>query len=127
MSVREAPHRAMVRAAGRSARSGLAGALLIATLVGAARSLGAGAPPSPARRAAYPNAFPAGPGRAIAERACLFCHSAMLVTQQAKDSTGWEKSLATMEKWGAPLSPAEHDTLRSYLLAHFGPRAPVVK
>ena len=47
----------------------------------------------------------------------------MLVTQQTKDSTGWEKTLAQMEQWGAPMTPAEHDTLRRYLLAHFGPRA----
>jgi len=46
----------------------------------------------------------------------------MLVTQQAKDSTGWEKTLGQMEKWGVKLSPAEHDTLRGYLLAHYGPR-----
>ena len=52
----------------------------------------------------------------------------MLVTQQAKDSTGWEKTLAQMEKWGVKLSPAEHDTLRGYLLAHYGPRKlPVAK
>ena len=80
-----------------------------------------------ARRAPYPGAFPAGPGQAIAERACLICHSAMLVTQQAKDSTGWEKTLATMEKWGAPLTPAEHDTLRSWLLGHLGPRTPATR
>jgi cytochrome c5 len=80
---------------------------------------GAGAP-----RGAYPANFPDGEGRAIAERACLLCHSAMLATQQAKDSTGWEKTLATMEKWGAPVQGAEHDTLRTYLLAHFGPRSP---
>jgi len=76
----------------------------------------------PARRVLYPASYPDGPGRAIAERACLICHSAMLTTQQAKDSTGWEKTLATMVKWGAPLTPAEHDTLRDYLLASFGPR-----
>ena len=82
---------------------------------------------SAGNRAAYPDTFPAGPGRAIAERACLFCHSPMLVTQQAKDSTGWEKSLATMEKWGAPMTPAERDTLRGYLLASFGPRVAAAK
>jgi len=82
---------------------------------------------SAGNRAAYPDTFPAGPGRAIAERACLFCHSPMLVTQQAKDSTGWEKSLVTMEKWGAPMTPAEHDTLRGYLLVHFGARAPATR
>jgi cytochrome c5 len=74
------------------------------------------------RRAVYPATFPPGTGMAIAERSCLFCHSAMLVTQQAKDSTGWEKTLATMEKWGAPVAKPEHDSLRVYLLEHFGPR-----
>ena len=92
-----------------------AGFAALTRLPGDSRSAG--------NRAAYPDTFPAGPGRAIAERACLFCHSPMLVTQQAKDSTGWEKSLATMEKWGAPLTPAEHDTLRGYLLVHFPPRS----
>jgi hypothetical protein len=70
----------------------------------------------------YPARFPAGRGHLIAERACAICHSAMLVTQQAKDSTGWEKTLATMEKWGAPVSGADHDTLRVYLVSHFGPK-----
>jgi len=71
---------------------------------------------------AYPDTFPAGAARVIAERACLFCHSPMLVTQQAKDSAGWQRSLATMESWGAPLTPAELDSLRDYLLTRFGPR-----
>ena len=103
------------------ARRFAAAAIVIGSIVAVA---GSGAPPirRPVSRAAYPDTFPAGTGRAIAERACLFCHSPMLVTQQAKDSTGWEKSLATMVKWGAPMTPAEHDTLRQYLLANFGPR-----
>src|SRR6267378_1856673 len=72
----------------------------------------------------YPAQFPDGPGHLIAERACAMCHSPMLVVQQAKDSTGWEKTLATMEKWGAPVAGADHDSLRAYLLAHFGPKPP---
>ena len=108
--------------AASGARRGLAAALLLITLVVGTLSLGAGAPPPPARRLAYAAIFPAGPGQAIAERACLLCHSPMLVTQQAKDSTGWEKTLVQMESWGAPMTPAEHDSLRIYLLTHFGPR-----
>lgn len=73
------------------------------------------------RRPLYPSDFPAAAGRDIASRSCLICHSASLVTQQAKDSTGWEKTLGQMEKWGVRLTPAEHDTLRGYLLARFGP------
>jgi hypothetical protein len=70
----------------------------------------------------YPNEFPPGGGGEIAGRACALCHSPSLVTQQRKDSLGWEKTLALMEKWGAPVTPAEHDSLRGYLMAHFGPR-----
>jgi mono/diheme cytochrome c family protein len=79
-------------------------------------------------RPASPKEFPAGDGQAIADRSCRTCHSPMLVTQQAKDSTGWEKTLGQMEKWGVKLTPAEHDTLRGYLLGHYGPRKlPVAK
>jgi cytochrome c5 len=74
------------------------------------------------RRHPYPATFPAGSGAPIADRACVLCHSAMLVTQQAKDSLGWEKTLAQMEKWGAPVVAAEHDTLRRWLTERFGPR-----
>lgn len=72
--------------------------------------------------ALYPDHFPPGPGDDIAGRSCVICHSAMLVSQQAKDSLGWEKTLSLMEKWGAPVAPSEHDSLRTYLLRHFGPR-----
>lgn len=78
-------------------------------------------PPGHAIDAPRPaNEFPPGRGQEIAGRACAMCHSPMLVTQQGKDSTGWEKTLSLMEKWGAPVRGAEHDTLRSYLLVHFG-------
>jgi cytochrome c5 len=81
-------------------------------------------PAAPAKKP-YPAVFPNGPGKAIADNACLFCHSAMLVTQQAKDSTAWEKTLTQMIAWGAPIDTVDRrqrDSLRVYLLAHFGPR-----
>lgn len=75
------------------------------------------------RKQVYEQQFPDGEGKEIAERSCLICHSQTLVTQQAKDSTAWEKTLGTMEKWGVKLTRAEHDSLRTYLVTHFGPRA----
>ncbi|HYM81875.1 MAG TPA: hypothetical protein VEY91_10785 [Candidatus Limnocylindria bacterium] len=75
----------------------------------------------------YPNRLPDGDGRAIAERSCLMCHSATLVTQQAKDSTAWARTVAQMVKWGTPLPAAEQDTLLRYLASHLGPRAARVK
>ena len=77
----------------------------------------------PARERAYPVTFPAGEGEAIAQRACLVCHTAMLVTQQHKDSTGWEKSVRQMEAWGAQVAPEEHPVLVRYLTETLGPRA----
>lgn len=107
-----------------SARKFVIAGLILAPMAFAALSWVPKDSRSAGNRAAYPDTFPAGAGKAIAERACLFCHSPMLVTQQAKDSTGWEKSLATMATWGAPMTPAERDTLRGYLLTHFGARVP---
>ena len=74
------------------------------------------------RREVYAAHFPKGPGQELAERYCIICHAVPLVAQQAKDSTAWEKTLGQMEKWGIHPTPAEHDTLRRYLVAHFGPR-----
>jgi len=71
-----------------------------------------------------PALLPEGPGQGIAQRGCLICHSAMLITQQHKDSTGWEKTVSLMEKWGAPVSPAERETLMTYLRARFGASVP---
>ena len=93
--------------------------LLVGIVTLAAASAGEKSAP---RRDVYPAEFPDGPGRPLAQRYCAICHAPTLVTQQAKDSTGWEKTLALMEKWGAPVRGAEHDTLRSYLLVHFGTR-----
>jgi hypothetical protein len=80
-------------------------------------------PPATLAVAADTTRLPPGIGPAIEARSCVMCHSAMLIHQQAKDSLGWEKTIAQMEKWGVTLSPAEHDTLRASLLERFGPRA----
>lgn len=100
-----------------SARRLLPLAILAAAALGAAPSTHA-----PARRALYPARFPEGPGHAIAQRSCLMCHSAMLAAQQRKDSTAWDKTVRQMEAWGVHVSPAEHDSLVTYLTRSFGPR-----
>src|SRR5262245_48445103 len=89
--------------------------------LGAALASGAGDGKA-ARKQMYPSSFPPGPGKTLADNKCQICHSVSLVSQQAKDSTGWEKTLAQMEKWGGSMAPAEHDSLRDYLLAHYGAR-----
>ena len=101
-------------------RRAWAAVLLVALFAAAAGSAG---DKGPQRREVYPAQFPDGAGRPLAERYCAICHAPTLVTQQAKDSTGWEKTMAQMEKWGIQPTPAEHDSLRDYLVSHFGPRA----
>jgi hypothetical protein len=98
-------------------RRAAAATLVLATL--ALASAGATTRPHPG---SPPKRLPAGAGRAIAERGCLLCHSAMLITQQAKDSAGWSKTVLLMEKWGAPVTPTEHDTLLRWLVKTLGPR-----
>ena len=88
--------------------------------LGAALSVAAA--DGPLRIQPYPARLPEGSGCAIAERACLVCHSPQLIAQQHKDQAAWEKTIATMEKWGAPLTPAQHDSLRAYLVSKLGPR-----
>jgi len=79
------------------------------------------APPASPPSHRHANHLPPGPGQTIAEGACLVCHSAMLVTQQKKDSAGWEKTVHQMELWGAPVPATAHDSLVTYLRARFGP------
>ncbi len=93
----------------------LCGALAVA----AAGSRPAG---SPQLQPAYPAKLAAGEGSDLAESHCLMCHSAMLIVQQTKDSTGWEKTIAQMEKWSAPLDSTAHRALHRYLLRSYGPR-----
>jgi hypothetical protein len=61
-------------------------------------------------------------GKDIAEERCLACHSAMLITQQHKDSTAWTKTVSQMEAWSAPIQPGERDSLVRYLVSSYGPR-----
>ena len=95
------------------------GWMVLAVLVGLAALASLPGADVAKRRSVYPNKFPNGVGQSIATRSCLTCHSATLTTQQHKDSTGWEKTLRTMETWGVRLTPAERDTLLTYLRAKF--------
>ena len=87
-------------------------------------------PPSPAlaartsadQRAAV-RSLPAGAGRDVVVGKCLVCHGATMITQQHKDTTGWNKTVTQMVAWGAPVPKDQQTTLVSYLAAHYPPRA----
>jgi cytochrome c5 len=76
---------------------------------------------APPRKTVYSKQLPPGDGQELVSSTCQTCHSAMLITQQHKDSTGWEKSVTQMEKWGARLVPSDHAIVVGYLLKSFGP------
>lgn len=65
--------------------------------------------------------FPAGPGKAVADLACLQCHSASMVLQQQLNEKQWAKELDKMIGWGAAVPPERRDELAAYLNANFGP------
>jgi len=74
--------------------------------------------------------FPAGPGKALADQACLNCHSADMVWQQHLTEKQWTANVTKMIGWGAEIPDAQKDALVAYLVANFGPEntkfAPVV-
>jgi cytochrome c5 len=65
--------------------------------------------------------FPPGPGKAVADLACLQCHSASMVAQQRLNGAQWAKALDKMILWGAVVPADKRDELAAYLLANFGP------
>ncbi len=84
--------------------------------------------PAPATASAVPSApagsmspavLPDGPARALAERSCLTCHDATLITQQRMDRGRWVREMDKMIRWGAPVSPQEKEILVEYFYSHF--------
>jgi hypothetical protein len=68
-------------------------------------------------------ALPAGAGHDIIVGKCLVCHAATMITQQHKDTTGWNKTVTQMIAWGAPVAKDEQAPLVAYLAEHFPARA----
>lgn len=64
--------------------------------------------------------FPAGPGKAVADQACLQCHSASMATQQKLNEKQWTREVDKMIGWGAAVPSDKKDDLVGYL-SRFGP------
>jgi hypothetical protein len=65
--------------------------------------------------------FPDGPGKAIADQACLNCHATDIVRQQKLTERQWTANLTKMIGWGAEVPENRKDELVRYLVANFGP------
>jgi len=98
----------------------VAGAIALATFTQVSGDAGA-------RRTPYTKQLPPGDALVLIESKCLMCHSAMLMTQQRKDSTGWEKTIQQMELWGARITPSDHAMVVSYFVKNFGRSAGAAK
>ncbi len=60
-------------------------------------------------------ALPAGREMEMVQSRCLLCHSLEYVTQQRLTEAQWEKTLAKMQRWGAPMSDDDRKVLVPYL------------
>jgi len=65
--------------------------------------------------------FPPGDGKAIADSACLACHSSDLVRQQRLNEKQWTANVVKMAGWGAEVPDSRKDALIAYLVKNFGP------
>jgi cytochrome c5 len=65
--------------------------------------------------------FPLGEGKAIADSACLSCHSSDMVRQQRLTEKQWTASVTKMIGWGAEVPESRKDALIAYLVKNFGP------
>ena len=68
--------------------------------------------------------FPAGPGKPLADRGCVFCHSADIVVQQRLTEKQWTAEVTKMAGWGADVPAENRDGLVAYLVKNFGTDGP---
>jgi cytochrome c2 len=62
--------------------------------------------------------IPQTPGWELVMR-CVMCHSVEIAVQQRLGPRGWSETLDRMIAYGAPIPPADKETLMAYLLRHF--------
>jgi cytochrome c5 len=67
------------------------------------------------------SSLPLGPGKAIADKACLHCHSADILRQQRLSEKQWTASVTKMIGWGAEVPDDKKIELVAYLTRNFGP------
>ena len=105
----------------RLARAAGAAALIVAAVLLSAEA----SPPPPGEPLTVLGtelgALPAGPMKALADQACLHCHSADMIRQQRLTEKQWTAEVTKMMGWGAAVPEDQKAGLVAYLLEHFGP------
>jgi cytochrome c-type biogenesis protein CcmH/NrfF len=69
-------------------------------------------------------AWPAGAGMQAVSTKCVFCHNPEIIQSQRLTPAQWQKEVAKMTRWGAPLLPAEQAQVADYLARHYGTATP---
>jgi len=67
------------------------------------------------------SSLPLGRGKAIADKACLRCHSADILRQQRLSEKQWTANVTKMIGWGADVPEDKRAELVAYLARNFGP------
>jgi hypothetical protein len=65
--------------------------------------------------------LPAGPSKALADKACLECHSADMIWQQHLTEKQWTATVTKMVGWGSEVPDDKKGALIAYLIENFGP------
>jgi cytochrome c5 len=69
--------------------------------------------------------LPQGEGRELVATACSQCHTLAVIVAGRDGPVGWKRHVYNMVLRGAQLTPREAQTVIDYLIANFGPGAPV--
>jgi mono/diheme cytochrome c family protein len=69
--------------------------------------------------------LPPGEGRELVATACSQCHTLAVVMAGRDGPVGWKRHVYNMVLRGAQLTPREAQTVIGYLIANFGPTAPI--
>jgi mono/diheme cytochrome c family protein len=96
---------------------------LRALLVGAAIAIAAFTANAPLR-AQQDASLPPGAGQELVATACTQCHAASVFTHLRWGKEAWRHQVYDMVERGAQVSPAELDTVVTYLTTNFGPGVP---
>jgi competence protein ComEA len=84
---------------------------------GLAIAIGAqGASPDASGVAPAPHTFPDAPGKDTVQMVCGACHSPDYITETDRDPKGWTEIWDMMTAYGAQASPAEWETIHTYIL-----------
>ncbi len=65
--------------------------------------------------------LPPGPGKALAQKDCLRCHSSDILRQQRLTEKQWTAVVDKMIRWGAEVPEPQKAALIAYLVRRFGP------